>query len=200
MYHQLSNDFRKYVIPYENSFTTVKVPECKIKRIHNLANNIAKLKLQEKKVDTKNLSNRFYTGLLGEAAIEEITGLNVIEWTVGHSTKYDKPDLHNAGYNVGVKTVNYGLFPVVHKRPMWPEIINFIKNDKEVMVCGIAPLDSLILKQNDSYILSDFLRRKGNKTAFYGFSDILSFSNYKEFNKAYYTEIFFQKISTLKVS
>lgn len=132
--------------------------------------------------------------MIGEAAIEELIGKKFIDWNIGPSHYYNKADLSNLGLNIGVKSVQYGKFPLIHKSITRPEIINLVLSDEEVLVCGYATIDSLNINQDNELVLSPFLRARGTKTGFYGFHNLVRFSNFDELLRVYNTDIFFQSI------
>lgn len=109
---------------------------------------------------------------MGEAALEKILGIPIIDWTIGDSDKYHIPDI--PGYKIGIKTVEYGKFPIVFKHNYYPQIICIVDTKKvgNVYVCGMASVEVLNTYQDDSLIIDDKLRSRGTKTGFYGFDFI----------------------------
>ncbi|MFW6029845.1 MAG: hypothetical protein ACOCRO_06280 [Halanaerobiales bacterium] len=166
-----------------------------IERIDKFVNNLVKFKNKEYESDNAQLQKRFYNGLIGEAAIEILINRQFINWTVGESRYYNKADMLPLGFDMGIKSVEYGKFPVIHKHPKRPEIINFITDYNKVLVCGVASIYTMKLFQNDDYILSPQLRKKGTKTCFYGFSQLFPLKDYKTLDIAYYSDMFMQKIA-----
>lgn len=62
-------------------------------------------------MDNRSHFKRYYTGTLGEAALEEYLGVEgIVDWTIGNSNDYHKSDLNNIGVREGIKTVEYGRF------------------------------------------------------------------------------------------
>lgn len=117
--------------------------------------------------DGYNEEKRIMTGLLGELALEYLLGIKIVDWTIGKSKDYHNPDI--PGYKVGIKTVEYGKFPIVFKKNFYPQIICVVKKDeKAVYVCGLAEVDVLNKYQDDNLVLSPNLRARGTKTGFYG--------------------------------
>ena len=66
------------------------------------------------------------TGLLGELALEYTLGIKFIDWSIGKSADYHIPDI--PGYKVGIKTVEYGKFPIIFKKNYYPQIICVVKS------------------------------------------------------------------------
>jgi hypothetical protein len=145
--------------------------------------------------DNNKMSKRFLTGVLGEVAVEELIHKQFVNWTVGAAKFYNKADLTKLNLNIGIKTVEMGKLPVIHKKPKRPEIINLKVNDHFFYICGLATRETLLKYQDDDGILSPALRKKGNKTAFYGFSELIKFNNFAGLVKAYYTDLFISKIA-----
>ena len=60
--------------------------------------------------DDQFLKSRFMNGFLGELAVEQMTGLNFHDHSVGRSSEYDLPDMsgcENNSLRVGIKTFSY---------------------------------------------------------------------------------------------
>ena len=145
---------------------------------NHYATQVIKHKMSEShhKADSGQMYNRFLTGVLGEIAIEEYLNCDIVDWSIGNSNIYNVADLSSIGVNVGVKTVEYGKFPVIHKQIKRPEIINLKISDKEILICGVATISNMIQYSNDDLIKSPSLRRRGTKTGFYGFKDLIQFN------------------------
>lgn len=171
--------YKEYVEPYLCNFIEVEVPQEKRERIKQFVNLVIAQKQQEEhhQNDCNNEYKRFYTGTLGEAAIEELLGVELIDWGIGNSNAYNEADLRRLGINVGIKTVEYGKFPVVHIKPKRPEIILIKKDNKSVYVCGYANKSILKTYQDIDLILSPSLKARGTKTGFYGFSELQPIMN-----------------------
>lgn len=123
---------------------------------------------------------RTLTGIKGELAVEILLNESFIDWSIGDSKDYNKADLLPLGLNIGIKAVEYGKFPVVHKIVERPEIITIIWNYNTVLICGFASIPTLKKFQDDNLILNDKLRKKGTKTGFYGFFALQKFSSKQE--------------------
>lgn len=149
-----------------------------LKRISAFVSKITEKKAGEQHhiVDNMRERKRFTTGFLGEAALEKVLGIPIIDWTIGDSRSYHVPDI--PGYSVGIKTVEYGKFPIIFKRNYYPQIICIADTKKagSVYVCGIASIDILNKYQDDSLILDNKLRIRGTKTGFYGFDYLQNIS------------------------
>jgi hypothetical protein len=76
-----------------------------------------------------------------------------------------------------VKTVNFGVFPLVRKHSTHPEIICILWKKKWVYVCGIASADTLNRYQDDKLIIDERLRSRGVKSGFHGFIGLKQFNN-----------------------
>lgn len=178
-------DYNDLVVKYSDSFTRVLIPQEKVERIKTLATNIVLKKLSEShhQVDSAKEFKRFFTGLMGEAAVEQILDLDIIEWTAGNSKNYNHPDISK--YNIGIKTVERNKFPIIFKNNTYEQIICVLsdKIPNLVFVCGLASVPVLNIYQSDDLILSPNLKARGVKTGFYGFQYLQSFSNKEEFEQ-----------------
>lgn len=149
----------------------VEVEKAFIDRITAFVSALTAKKAEEKHhiIDNRKETKRFTTGFLGEAALEKVLGIPIIDWTIGDSDSYHIPDV--PGYKVGIKTVEYGKFPIVFKKNYYPQIICIVDTNKfgTVYVCGIASPDVLNKYQDDDLILDSKLKARGTKTGFYGF-------------------------------
>ena len=135
------------------------------------------------RVDSGQEYKRFHTGLMGECALEKLFGVEFIDWSVGNSNTYNVADLKALGLNVGIKTVEFGKFPVVHKAAYRPEIICVKTSEKQVICCGLATTSALKLCQDDFLILSPALRARGTKTGFYGFNKLIKIESLDDVKK-----------------
>lgn len=168
------------------SVIKVSISEEKQAKIKELVSDIvdAKAKEDHHKIDNRKESKRFFTGLMGEAAVEEVLGMPIIDWTVGNSNKYHHPDI--PGYKVGVKTVEYGKYPIIFKKNnYYPQIFCVLdpRQSGVVYVCGLATPDVLNTYQNDDFILDPNLRARGTKTAFCGFHNLKSVESILDIEK-----------------
>lgn len=167
----MDNLYEDLVARHSKHFIPVKIPKDKVERIKLLVQNIKAVKANEGHhiVDDGNEEKRFFTGLMGEAALEELLGINIIEWTFGDSSIYNHPDIKELG--VGIKTVERNKFPVIFKNNRYPQIICIVSDKVEnvVFVCGLATMDVLNRYQSDLLILSKELYERKTKTGFYGF-------------------------------
>lgn len=167
----MDNLYEDLVTRYAKNFVPVVIPRDTIKKIEWLVLYVISKKMDEGHhiVDEDQEYKRFYTGFMGEAAVEILLGRDIIDWSVGDSSKYNKPDI--SWLNVGIKTVERNKFPVIPKKNDYGQII-CIRSDKRddvVFVCGLATPAVLNRFQSDTLIISQKLRDRGTKTGFYGF-------------------------------
>lgn len=165
--------YKDFVLPYVNNYTLVELNSDEVKRIEKLSLDIAVHKLDEShhKSDCHKGYTRFLTGLLGELAVEKLLDISVVDWSVGNSVNYNKPDIKK--YGIGVKTVEKGKFPIIFKNNYYPQIICVKCHSDLICVCGLATVSVLNKYQSDELIIDDNLRQRGTKTGFYGFSHLL---------------------------
>lgn len=163
-----------YVTAYSDRFKRVLIDDNKSYQIKMFAKQLAaaKQKEQHHQRDNRSGANRFATGLMGEAAVEKLLGIDIIDWSIGNSENYHIPDI--PGYNVGIKTVEKNRFPIIFKRNDYPQIICIHSDriDNLVFVCGLATPDVLNRYQSDELILDSRLRERGTKTGFFGFEHL----------------------------
>lgn len=175
MVQQVQNNitYDTHVKPYEHRFVEVVVPQNKILMIQEFVGDVVRAKQLEQhhQIDSGQEYKRFYTGVLGEAALEILLDIPIIDYTVGHSKQYNVPDIQQ--YGIGIKTVEYGKFPVIFKHNTYGQIINLKASDNTVLVAGYAGPYILNELQDESLILSPALRARGTKTCFYGFNALI---------------------------
>lgn len=172
-------NYNDCVARFSGNFKRVLIDRDYITRIEKLARDIVSAKAIEShhQVDNGKELKRFTTGLMGEAALEKLLGINIIDWTVGNSITYHHPDI--PGYSVGIKTVEKGKFPIVFKDNRYPQIICIRADyrDDLVFVCGLATVDTLNSCQSDELVLDPRLLGRGTKTGFWGFNQLLPISS-----------------------
>lgn len=184
-YTESDNLYQKMVIPFKDNFKKVVVPEAYANRIRKFAEELVVAKSNERDhiIDGRNEHKRWLTGLMGEAALECLLDTDIIDWSIGHSSRYNSPDIK--GYNVGVKSVESGKFPMIYKNNTYPQII-MIKSKSEhntYYVCGLATPEVLNKYQDDRLILSKGAKGKGYKTCFYGFEHLIPISSLDDLKK-----------------
>lgn len=166
--------YQQKVANCANKFIKVVLNPLEVQFILNTANSIVEAKKNETshRKDGASELKRFVNGLKGEAAVAKHLGITIIDPTVGVSIDFDKPDI--PGYNVGIKTVDYGHFPVIPKQNTYPQVICIChpNSNNVVYICGLANVDTLTKFQHDDLILDPNLKMKGTKTGFYEFSKL----------------------------
>ena len=170
---EMKDKFTSDVVPLRDTFVSVTLSEEKILKVKRFVQQLIQAKIKERHHirDPYNEEKRWTTGFGGEAACEKLLNLNIIDWTIGKSSKYHVSDL-NPTHNLGIKTVEWGKFHVIFRRSKDPQILVFKMTDREYLICGIASIDILNKHQDLNLILSPSLRAKGTKTAFTGYNHI----------------------------
>lgn len=128
------------------------------------------------KVDNSQETKRWYTGFGGECALEIYLGSEYVDLSVGDSKSYHVSDLSKLNLDIGVKTVEFGKFPVIFKTSRSPQII-IVKHGDDFYICGLATIEALTKYQSDDLILSPLLRKRNTKTGFYGFESLEPFKD-----------------------
>lgn len=168
------HNFVDTVVKCKPNMVYVTLDDETLQKIDKFTQEVIKAKTTEEhhKIDHGEEYKRFFTGMMGECAVEQLLGTNFIDWSVGNSNYYNSADLRALNINVGIKTVEMYKFPIVHKKAYKPEIICIKRNHNTVIICGLATRDVLNTYQDDNLILSPNLRRRGTKTGFYGFEHL----------------------------
>ena len=170
----LKDLYQQRVASCADKFIKIILNPLELQWILNTANNIVEAKKKETshKKDGASELKRFVNGLKGEAAVAKHLGMPIINPDVGVSIDFDNPDI--PGYNVGIKTVDYGHFPVIPKNNTYPQIICICHPSANgvVYICGLAEVDTLQKYQHDDLLLDPNLKAKGTKTGFWGFSEL----------------------------
>lgn len=166
--------YKNYVESYSYKYKRIYISDEEQNKILDLATKISIKKQTEQhhQKDNKQEIKRFFTGLIGELALEKALHIPIIDWSVGDSTKYNYPDI--PGYNIGIKTVEINKFPIIPIKNKYAQIICiYYPEIKAVDICGLATKDILNTYQDERYILSCLLKSRKTKTAFYGFSKLI---------------------------
>lgn len=190
MMHKFEYEYRQYVVPYappQGSPFRIIVPDYKVKMVERLARDtaIAKTVEDHHQEDNQSEYTRYYTGFIGEAAMEEFLGIDILDYSVGNSNDYNHADLRKHGLNIGVKTVEPWKFHIVHKNPVRPELICVKRKPNEVLLFGYATVDVLRRYQTEEFILAKGLKARGTKAAFYGYSELIPIHTLDELKKVY---------------
>lgn len=163
------------------SFATVSLGLDDYNRANAFFNELIEKKATEEQhvIDGDRERERWITGIMGELAMERFLGAAFIDWSVGESEDYDLPDLAGLNVAAGIKAVEYGKYPVVHRNPHRPEVI-VVRDAMTFHICGLASPEVMRRHADDGLILNANLRAKGTKTGFWGFSELVPFSGLGE--------------------
>tara|TARA_Y100001951_G_C11268265_1_gene257010 strand:+ start:77 stop:736 length:660 start_codon:yes stop_codon:yes gene_type:complete len=166
----------------QNLGKVIVISDQDISRISTWANDIAKVKTAETgyKNDSNKIRKRYYTGMLGEVALEYLLDTKFIDWDIGESKFYNDPDLRALGdpfSTIGIKTVEKGNFPLVKKNPPGPEIINVKINNNEICVLGLVDVESLKTYTDDTLIIDPRVKAKGQKTGYWNLKAAIPFDS-----------------------
>lgn len=179
-------DFVQEVVKCKGNMIYIELEESILARIDDFVKRVIRAKAREAHhlIDSGQEYKRFHTGLMGECAIEKLFGASFIDWSIGNSNTYNIADLRTLGINVGIKTVEMGKFPIIHKVAHRPELICIKRTENTVILCGLATMDVLNSCQDDYLILSPYLRSRGTKTGFYGFDKLIKVESIEDVKKA----------------
>jgi hypothetical protein len=169
MIAQLPLDYNTWVIPVLSNFSRIELSQEEIELIDHTAYQIANAKLKEKGYlkDAQSLIKRYTTGLGGEMALGKFLGVSIVDTSVGASEDYNVGDLNKIGLDIGVKTVEYPKFPLVHTRPERCEIILIKHRNQHVYkICGLYTPETMMLHSSRELVVDEKVRE--SKTAFYG--------------------------------
>ncbi|MBG9694176.1 hypothetical protein ABD91_25940 [Lysinibacillus sphaericus] len=133
-----------------------------------------KVKEIEYRKDYYGKLRRFKTGFAGEMAIAHLLEANFVDLTIGDSMNYRGSDMKRLGINIGIKTVEYGKFPIIHRNNPIPQIF-VVKKSDTFYVLGVATPEVLNSFQDDQFILDKNIRKAGYKTSFTGLSRLEPF-------------------------
>lgn len=161
-----------HVRPFAKNFTKIKMSDEDIKKANKWALDMQLAKLPEYYItmDIYSSHRRLFNGIIGEMAVEKLIGKEFIDWSIGDSKNYRSPDLKSLGYEIGIKTSEYGRFSVIYKKNEYPQIFVIYRPiDQTAFVCGIADIQTLDTYQSDELLISPALKAKKIKTGFYGF-------------------------------
>lgn len=173
-------DYNTHVKPFSSNFNLIKIENDDIKKIDQFIKEVRIAKKSEKhhEVDNRSLYQRFFTGTLGELALEKFLGVEgIVDWTVGNSEEYSRSDLKGIGLDIGIKTVRYDSFPIIFKKNFKDQIIMIRWKSNYVYICGLAKRNILNKYQSDELIKDSKLRERGTKTGFYGFEHLVQFKD-----------------------
>lgn len=176
--------YNEHVAPIINDpsrYVEVTIPEDKINEIKIFCKKVIEAKMEEElhKIDFNAEYERFYSGTLGEAAVEELLGINIINWKVGKSRFFNVADLSSVGLDIGIKTVkmSVGRFPQINIPVRRPEIITVRVAYNKVRIFGVASIDTLREYTDERLRFGTLNNPRRPKWGFYKFDEI------KRFNK-----------------
>ena len=177
----LDNEFFNKQFKNCNS-VCILVPYEKREEIDNFVNKVIRVKSREKvhQHDGRKEPKRWKTGRMGECALEILFKRKFADWNIGKSEDFSYADLKDLGVDMGIKTVDYGSFPLVHKHSKRAEIICVTYGNK-VYVLGLATPDVLNKYSDPKYVHNPEARDR--KTGFYGFDKLIPIHSYEDLMK-----------------
>lgn len=180
-------EFRKQFTSHKYNYIRVIVPDEDIYKMKGFLLKIAQAKVKEKQyqIDGEQLSRRWETGMVGERAVEIYLKRKLIDYNIGDSLFFARPDLRTIGLSIGVKTSWYGNHPLIPLNPDRPEII-CIRNENTVYICGIAILPILRTFVSSDYVKDmNILHKRYPKSGFYGFHALVFFKDAEDIKKKF---------------
>jgi hypothetical protein len=174
--------YEHYVSPTLQDCPKINLSENKDAQIRTFVKRVIEKKRAEGGqyfTDPTSLAKRYYTGWCGESAVEKYIGKPFVDFSVGDSQSYYVPDLRSAGYEVGVKTVRKGDFPLLEipspSRPTTPQVIVIRSSKSDFHICGLATYEVVNDPSNFSVLLvrSRGVLENGLKSAFYRFDKLI---------------------------
>lgn len=156
----------------------VLIPYEKREEIDDFVKKVIRVKSHEKvhQHDGRKEEKRWKTGRMGECALEILFKRKFTDWQIGKSEDFSYADLKDLGVDIGIKTVDYGSFPLVHKHSKRAEIICVTYGNK-VYVLGLAMPDILNKYSDSKYVHNPDARDR--KTGFYGFDKLIPIHSYE---------------------
>ena len=175
-------EYEKYIFPYFNTFELVEMNDEDIEKVRNFTSKLISVKLSEShhSIDRNKESKRWTNGYMGECAVEKYIDRKFVDFSIGSSNSYHIADMSRIGINCGIKTVEIGNFPIIFKESKMPEIIVIKESNYNYHICGVATIKALNIYQDESLIIDENLRKRGTKTAFYGFEHLIHPKKLKE--------------------
>jgi len=175
---------RKYqddVVPFLNKAVVIELTAADVELVREFAKQFQKAKSFEHlhQIDDEQEIKRYMTGFSAELALEKLLGVKILDTSLGKSEHYNHADLKDNGINVGIKCAHYGNYPVVFKKPYNAEILTVLRGNK-VYVCGVASIQTMLDYADDNLILNAKFRARGVKSGFYGFDQLIPFTNLDE--------------------
>jgi len=131
------------------------------------------------RIDNRSEVKRSLTGITGEMAVEKLLEHTFIDWEIGKSSRYAKPDLEPLGLDWGVKTVTIGLNHAIQIKNHYSQVMVFKRSDAELEVMGLATTEVLNSYQDASLIKDKRMRTR--KTAFTGYEHLRSANSLKDY-------------------
>ena len=132
---------------------------------------LAKIPEGHHQTDNRSEVKRSLTGITGEMAVEKLLERTFIDWEIGKSSRYAKPDLEPIGLRWGVKTVTEGLNHAIEIENHYHQVMVSKRSDTQLEVLGLATTKILNAHQDSSLIKDK--RMRSRKTAFTGYEHLM---------------------------
>jgi len=109
------------------------------------------------------------SGYLGEFALEDHSGIKFFGESIGSAIVYDIPYFNRSGIEGGVKAVGRGKFPIMRRKNDYPQIMCMADQEETIYICGLANVETLNSFRDLESVKDDNTKKRGLKTAFFGF-------------------------------
>lgn len=95
--------YEEYVVKFSKNFRCVKIDTKYVSKIYDFASKVVSEKLKEAhhKRDSHQEIKRFFTGFLGEAALEKILKIDIIDWSIGTSKRDSQQEIKRFFTEIG---------------------------------------------------------------------------------------------------
>jgi hypothetical protein len=148
---------------------------------------VDKIRRGERASDMGSFVRRETTGRYAEMAMEQLLGVEFVDWSIGDSACHNAPDLQPIGLRCGVKACSImpdsSNVPLVPIFPSYPEVITVVRpslTQVDVSICGVATREVMMRHSHVSLIRSSSVKSIGKKTGFHGFDHLIPFTSLTE--------------------
>ena len=174
------NDFLKYVIPFKQKFTSVKVTSLFTEKVKETVLDqlgLKNLNQLRDKFEGVAFYEKVLNFLFGLSVLENHLLCSIIDW---RNVKQKKLQSNLALLNLDVDVVTFkmGELPIVEKHSERPVIFVLRRNEKNGWICGLASVQTLNSLDNQKEITSVGVNK--SKVHFTNFNKIEIFSGLDE--------------------
>lgn len=175
-------DFITHVLPHMANFISVSINYGETKRIQEVVMKsfgLKNFKDLRAKFEGLVFLNKFTEKIVGVIGVRKMLQLEGVDWENTNPKGYE-PYIEIEGVKIEIVTTNYGKMPLIEANSNHPIIVVFSRENKSVLICGLAEVKTIKDKNNYVSVNSVMTKKSNSKVNFMAIGKLKPFKNIEE--------------------